>query len=201
MSTFCPVGGAGAVGADRRPPPAPQHRRRRHRGGPGHRRAGVRHDKAGGHAGAGRRPPIGVPLAVCGKTSFIAPSASMTLHPSVCPARSSPPRRRTAILSAFRRELWILWQKTAISPLKSSALMLDSGDMGQRCGHGSVRKTGGGGGPHRPGGHTVRCPGSPVRHGGAGEKAKRNDPREAHSGAPPAFSSLSIRFLENAAVS
>ncbi len=59
-----------------------QHRRWRCRGGACHCRADFRHEKAdrvalvlgGGHS-------IGVPLACSAKQSFIAPSATMTVHP------------------------------------------------------------------------------------------------------------------------
>ena len=48
----------------------------------------------GGHS-------IGVPLAVCGKETFIAHTASMTIHPCACPVRSSPRRRHTATSSGY----------------------------------------------------------------------------------------------------
>lgn len=82
----------------------------------------------GGHS-------IGVPLAVCGKTSFIAPSASMTLHPvRMSGTVIAAPETYRYFERIQERIVDFVAKNSHISAEKFRSLMLDSGDMANDVG-------------------------------------------------------------------
>ena len=82
----------------------------------------------GGHS-------IGVPLAVCGKTSFIAPSASMTLHPvRMSGTVIAAPETYRYFERIQERIVDFVAKNSRISAEKFRSLMLDSGDMANDVG-------------------------------------------------------------------
>ena len=69
----------------------------------------------GGHS-------IGIPLAVAGKVTLMAPSASMTIHPiRMSGLMIAAPQTPTTISSACRTVSPALWRLTPISPRSASA--------------------------------------------------------------------------------
>ena len=82
----------------------------------------------GGHS-------IGVPLAVCGKETFIAPSASMTLHPvRMSGTVIAAPETYRYFERIQERIVDFVAKNSRISAEKFRKLMLDSGDMANDVG-------------------------------------------------------------------
>ena len=82
----------------------------------------------GGHS-------IGVPLAVCGKATFIAPSASMTLHPvRMSGTVIAAPETYRYFERIQERIVDFVAKNSHISAEKFRKLMLDSGDMANDVG-------------------------------------------------------------------
>lgn len=82
----------------------------------------------GGHS-------IGVPLAVCGKATFIAPSASMTLHPvRMSGTVIAAPETYRYFERIQERIVDFVAKNSRISAEKFRKLMLDSGDMANDVG-------------------------------------------------------------------
>ena len=82
----------------------------------------------GGHS-------IGVPLAVCGKATFIAPSASMTLHPvRMSGTVIAAPETYRYFERIQERIVDFVAKNSRISTEKFRKLMLDSGDMANDVG-------------------------------------------------------------------
>ena len=109
----------------------------------------------GGHS-------IGVPLAVCGKETFIAPTASMTVHPV---------RMSGTVIAA--PETYRYFERLQDYSVRGGQQPRDRGTVpgadalqrrhGQRRGDGAVRRAGGGRGYHRPDRYTGRCAGCTVQ--------------------------------------
>lgn len=111
----------------------------------------------GGHS-------IGVPLAVCGKETFIAPTASMTVHPvRMSGTVIAAPETYRYFERLQERIIQFVAANSRVTAERFRELMLSSGDMANDVGDGAVRRAGGGRGYHRPDRYTGRCAGGTVR--------------------------------------
>ena len=143
----------------------------------------------GGHS-------IGVPLAVCGKETFIAHTASMTIHPVRMSGTVIAAPETYRYFERIRERIvkFVAGPHHTREDRFRQRKPADAGfrRYGQRCGHRAVRRGGGDAGHHRPRGRIVRCAGQSVPPDGPA--AGRIGRGGGGGPSPPRFAFFSAAF-------